>query len=218
MITTLAVVSGLLQALGYTVYIWKSLRKEVNPNPTTWLMFGYGTALLTVLEWDRNARWELLVLPIICAVLSVAVAAICYFRGTLRWPNEPYSRAAFGTDIALTVGYVSVGLASLLSFVSEDERKLLALTFLILSNASTVVSFVPIVKETWDDPSQEHPLAWTIWTLAYATLGYVTFREEGAWTEFMIYPISCALLHGLVGALAFRAHLRSRSVNSALAE
>lgn len=207
MIATLAVVSGLLQALGYSVYFWKSIRKETDPNPTTWLMFAYGTALLTVLEYDRDAPWQLLILPIVCATLSVGVAILCKVRGTLKWPDTTYERAALATDIGLTICYVSVAFLSLTALVSSEQRVALALCFLVLTNASTVVSFIPTLKGTWDKPSSEHPLAWLIWTMAYSTLGFATLLEEGAWTEFMIYPVSCALLHGLVGVFALRRHL-----------
>lgn len=208
MITTLAVVAGLLQALGYAVYFFKSVRHETEPNPTTWLMFAYGTTLLTVLEWDREATPTLLILPIVCATLSVGVAILCKVRGTLKWPSDQYSRAALMTDVSLTVGYVLVALASFTPFVTDEQRTVLALAFLVLTNMSTAVSFVPLLKDTWEDPKSEHPLAWSIWTMAYSTLGIVTFLEKGAWTELMIYPVSCALLHGLVGLFALRAFLR----------
>ncbi len=209
MITTLAVISGLLQALGYLVYITKSLRHETEPNPTTWLMFAYGTMFLTVLELDRNASLAVLVLPITCATLSLVVAGLCWMRGTLKLPEDGWGRASLGTDIVLTIGYVSVMLASFTSLVTDEQRTMLALVFLVLTNTSTAVSFVPIFKSTWDKPEDEHPLAWTVWTMAYATLGAVTLLEEGDLNEFMIYPVSCALLHGIVGLLAARPHLRS---------
>lgn len=209
MITTIAVISGLLQALGYSVYILKSLRKEVEPNPTTWLMFAYGTMLLTALEFDRNAGPALLILPIVCATLSIFVAGLCWKRGTLTWPKDRYSKAAFRTDVVLTVGYFSVAVASFTPFVSDAQRTSFALAFLVLSNLSTAVSFVPMLKDTWQEPEKEHPLAWGIWTAAYSTLGIATFLE-GGWSELMIYPVSCALLHGLVGVLALRPHFCPR--------
>lgn len=203
MLTTLAVVSGLLQALGYTVYVWKSLRKEVDPNPTTWLMFAYGTAALTILEWDRQAHWQVLILPIVCAVLSVGVAALCAFRGKLRWPDDNVSKAAFLTDVVLTVGYITVKVSASTAVLTQEEQAALVLLFLILSNMSTIISFVPLLKDAWEDPSREHPLPWTIWTIAYATLGLVTYLN-GESPELLIYPVSCAMMHGLVALFALR--------------
>lgn len=68
MLGTLAILSGVLQVAGYVLYIKKTLGKEINPNPTSWLMWAYGTTLVLVLELDRNAGWEILLLPFLCAV------------------------------------------------------------------------------------------------------------------------------------------------------
>lgn len=200
----LALLSGLFQALGYLVYIRKSLRHEVEPNPTTWFMFAYGTAMLAVLEWDRNADFTLLILPITCALLSLRVAAICWSQGRLKWPDSWLERFAFLMDLSLTVAYISMWLTSRYGAITSADRNLLVLVFLVLTNASTIVSFIPILGGTWDNPRKEHPLPWSIWCFAYCTLGYVTYLEHGVWSEFMIYPVSNALLHGLMGVFALR--------------
>ncbi len=201
---TLALLSGLFQALGYIVYIRKSLRHEVEPNPSTWFMFAYGTAMLTVLEYDRDADFTLLVLPITCAFLSLRVAAICWSQGRLKWPKRWLDRSAFLIDLTLTAAYISVWMATKDGRISEEQHVLLVLSFLALTNASTAVSFIPILGGAWEEPKNEHPLPWFIWTTAYCTLGYVTYLEYGIWTEFMVYPASNALLHGLVGLFAIR--------------
>jgi hypothetical protein len=74
------------------------------------------------------------------------------------------------------------------------------LVLLLLSNATTVTSFTPIVVSTWRDPFRESWVPWTVWTLAYATLTVVTFIEEGAEGNLLLYlyPVSCALVHGLI--------------------
>lgn len=198
----LACASGLLQALGYLVYIRKSLSKEIEPNPTTWLMFAYGTALLTVLEWDRDAQWPLLVLPAVCALLSIRVTFLCWRNGKLKWPESWVDRFAFLTDLLLTVAYVSVWYASSHQVISEQEREALVIAFLLCSNASTVISFIPLMREARKNPEHEHPLPWTIWSSAYGTLAVATILEEGWQTELLIYPATNMLLHGFVAILA----------------
>lgn len=198
----LAVATGLLQALGYCFYIKKSLSKDINPNPTTWFMFAYGTAFLTVLEWDRNAEWQLLVLPIVCATLSLWVTYICWQKGTLTWPESLVSRIAFLTDVILTLVYVLARVASSSNLIDDNERKMLALVFLLCSNASTFVSFVPLIKEAWLSPEDEHPLPWTVWCSAYALLTLTTWTQNG-WNslELLVYPSTNTFLHGLVAAV-----------------
>ncbi|HEY0948033.1 MAG TPA: hypothetical protein VGE53_00880 [Candidatus Paceibacterota bacterium] len=200
----LAIASGLLQALGYFVYVRKSLRHELKPNPTTWFMFAYGTATLTVLEWDRNATWMMLLLPVTCATLSLFVAVQCLMRGSLKWPEHPMDRGAFLTDVLLTMGYVGIWVLTSKNVLTEEDKDLFALAFLVLTNASTVVSFGPLIREAIKDPRCEHPLPWLIWSCAYATLAYVTWQETGWESEFMIYPVLNSALHGLVGVISVR--------------
>ena len=203
-LATLAITAGLLQALGYFIYVRKSLRHEVEPNPTTWFMFAYGTVILTVLELDLAADWTLLVLPATCAVLAVVVAFLCWKRGTLRWPSHWMDRSAFVVDTILTVAYLGVWYAASRDLVTESERHTLVLAFLVLTNMSTIAEFTPLMKGTCEDPRSEHPLPWLVWSSAYATLGYVTYQEAGWESEFMIYPVLNTVLHGFVGILALR--------------
>ncbi len=210
---TVALLSGLFQALGYLIYIRKSLRKEVNPNATTWFMFAYGTATLTLLElatvgWDLKGNFLIFILPITCAILSLRVASICWSQGRLQWPEKKIERAALLIDVALTIAYVIVWKLGNDGSITDDFRRTLTLWFLVLTNVSTVVAFTPILKGTWEEPESEHPLAWLIWCAAYCMLGYVTYSEYGIDSELFIYPVSNALLHGLVGLLSLR---RSRS-------
>lgn len=215
-LTTVAVIAGLLQALGYATYIWKSLKGEVDPNPTTWLMFAYGTTFLTILEWDQNAKWQLLILPCVCAVLSLGVAYLCWKRGTLRWPEDRTGRVSIFIDLTLTVGYIATAILSMNGSLDQSQRTALVIAFLALSNASTAVSFAPMFKSTWNDPTEEHYLPWSIWTVAYATLGVATYLEQGKADEFLIYPVSCAILHGIVALLSLRAVKRTKGSASAL--
>jgi len=201
----LGIAAGLLQALGYVFYIQKSLRKEVDPNPATWLMFAYGVALLTILEWDRDASFTLLVLPIVCGVMSIFLAILCWRRGTLRWPTkweDKWELGAFKGDIGLTTLYASAWFLYAFAFLNEEERSFWALLFLIGSNATTFTAFIPILRSTYVHPSRERMLPWLVWTSAYCLLGGATILEEGVWTELLIYPVSNAFLHGAVAVLA----------------
>src|SRR3989344_871854 len=144
-ILLLGIAAGLLQAFGYVMYVRESLREEIHPNPATWLMFAYGVALLTILEWDRDASFALLVLPIVCGVMSIFVAVLCWRQGTLRWVGEwedTWEVRAFGGDLTLTVLYAGAGVLYALPLLSEEWRSFAALVFLIGSNATTFTAFV----------------------------------------------------------------------------
>src|SRR3989344_5118398 len=168
-------------------------------------MFAYGVALLTILEWDRDASFALLVLPIVCGVMSIFVAVLCGRQGTLRWVGEwedTWEVRAFGGDLTLTVLYAGAGVLYALALLSEKWRSFAALVFLIGSNATTFTAFVPILRSTYAHPEKERSEPWVVWTSAYCLLGLTTILEYGLWTELLIYPVSNAVLHGLVAWFA----------------
>lgn len=111
------------------------------------------------------------------------------------------AKFAFLIDIGLTVAYITVARAAEQQGISPNERMSLVGIFLIISNASTVVSFLPILHGAWHKPEKEHPLPWAIWTCAYALLGCTTIAEYGVDSLYMLYPVSNILLHGLMALI-----------------
>lgn len=198
-LTVFAVLSGVLQALGYVLYIRQSRRKEIEPNATTWLMFAYGTALLGVLEYSRDAGPELLILPAVCATFSIVVAFDCWQRGTLRWPSDWEDQGAFIADLLLTIAYVATWALAKYNGLSQEDRGYANIVFLVCSNLTTVTSFIPLIRGA---ARCESPVPWLVWSSAYGTLAVVTFVAEGFWTELAIYPVLNALLHGRVAWLS----------------
>lgn len=198
----LGIFAGMLQILGYALYIRKTLHSEIEPNPATWLMFAYGTFLLTVLEFDTGAAWGLLILPITCFILGAYVAYLCWRKGKLSWPKDVEDRVAFIADLTLTAAYVTAWHLLKQGTINESEREILTLLFLICSNMTTITAFIPILRGAYRHPHKERPLAWMVWTCAYAVLGIATIQEQGWFTILLVYPASSVLLHGLVGWLS----------------
>jgi Ca2+/Na+ antiporter len=156
----LAMISGALMFLGYALYIGLTLKRDVEPNPTTWLMFAYGTVLLTILEldrlgWNPEALMGVLVVPIACSISGVIVALICLRRGTLRWPSDWEDRISFITDLILTAGYVTAGVLLAVGYIVPEQREFASLLFLICSNLTAITAFVPILRHTRRDQSAE---------------------------------------------------------------
>lgn len=202
LITWLGIAAGALQALGYVLYVRQALRKENAPNAATWFMFAYGTALLGILEFDREAEWPLLFLPAICATGSCVVAYLCWRRGKLRWPKEWQDGVAFASDIILTALYAGAWGLATFGALSEGQRGDAILMFLICSNLTTLTAFTPLLRGA---EQHETPVPWVVWTFAYALLGMATYEQHGFSTELMIYPVLNVMLHGRV---AFAAHGR----------
>lgn len=205
-VIVVSIIASLLQACGYGFYIFKTLRKEVDPNPTTWLMFAYGTGLLTWLEWDSKADWWLLALPATCAALAILVSVICFIKILVRRiKRQPVDLKlgrvdyiSFGIDASLTFIYFSASVLMMAGYVSTEQKVLLTLVVLVCTNLSTIISFGPLMNGAYHKPEKEHPHPWMIWAVAYATLGLATVMDGKVMSELMLYPALNMVLHGSV--------------------
>lgn len=187
-ITALGLIAAVLQVAGYAIYIRNFQRDAIKPNAASFFMFAYGTSLLAFLEWKSGATWALLALPFACAVLSVLVALMCLRAGATE-PIDRFEARAFWTDIWLTAFYMVFALGF------GDEQRFV-LPFLIVTNLSAIVCFVPILRSTWQTPERELPGPWIVWTAAYAMLTYTTLRAYGFSNPvLLLYPLMNLGLH-----------------------
>ena len=68
--------AAVAQIVAYVGYLRLFLAGKIKPNAASWLMFAYGTGVMAVLEWQSDAHWFELALPIACATMSVIVAVL----------------------------------------------------------------------------------------------------------------------------------------------
>jgi hypothetical protein len=208
------IAAGLLQLLGYILYL--SIQ-NIDPNPVTWFMFAYGTAILTILEWDAHATVPELILPAVCAVLAVVVSLRCWLRARKLdpsrwwpedwWPEDKWERWSFISDILITIGYVSAWALVAWAILPSEYLYVAVLVFLFLSNISTFPSFYPLLRETYLNPHKEHWAPWAVWALAYGILGFVTFSTHGSFFHpLMFYPVSNFIMHSLVAFISLKKH------------
>lgn len=198
-ILTLGIVAAVLHAAGYLVYGFKILRRDILPNPVSWLMFAYGTTLLVVLEWDRNASIALLALPSICAVSSIAVA--WYSLRKVRrawWPEHVLERTSFILDVLLTIAYISAWALLSRQLIGESIREIAVIVILLCWNVGIFTAFFPLLRQVYHHPKSEHFESWTIWTCAYAILAILTLVEQGGFNELFLYPALNAAVHGFI--------------------
>ncbi|HRO12257.1 ATP-binding protein, partial [Amaricoccus sp.] len=223
MMLTFGLLAGFLQLVGYLLYIRD---EEIEPNPVTWLMFAYGTALLTFLEWDREASAAELALPVVCSSMALFVAGRCWWRARRQdpsrywprewWPEDWRDRASFQADLVLTGLYLAAAALAYSRWIDEEARGFAVVIFLIAANLTTLTAFFPLLRNVVADPSHERPLPWAIWASAYALLGATTFAIQGEiWSELMLYPLLNMVLHGSVALLARRSR-RERVARVAL--
>lgn len=194
----LGVFAALLQAAGYAFYGSKVLARDIRPNAASWLMFAYGTSLLLVVEWDRDAGVALLALPAVCAISGIIVAFHALRRADLWWPEHFLEKFSFGFDMFLTFAYVSAWIFLVNNFIIEEQKALAEIIILVFVNITTFTAFYPLLRQVYHHPYTEHAMPWTIWALAYLMLGVATIAEAGFATELLLYPVSNIGLHGFI--------------------
>ncbi len=215
-VAILGFLAALLQVAGYYIYLRDS---DIEPNPTSWLMFAYGTTILSLLEYDNRASvWELL-LPLVCSILSIAVAARIFVRAALIsakpkallvWPKTRWDQLALCGDLLITLFYVSAWLLSKNELTSGSIESDFSLILLVASNITNLTSFLPILRSTYLKPANESFVPWTIWTFAYSMLLLSTILSGDGYTLLALYPLMCALLHGSIAVLSSLPKFSSR--------
>lgn len=187
---TVGILAGISQLIGYILY-WRLVvtAEDKLPNPLTWFMFGYGTLVLTILEFDVGATWGELYLPMICSISGFGVAVFIWwssFKTTKRyWPREWNVRhvefwdgLSLLLDIIVTLCYVVAWGIFTWGALDTVNRHIALLMFLLFSNISTIFNFVPILRDTRLHPDHEHWLPWVVWTFSYSLLTIETWFHE----------------------------------------
>lgn len=198
-IVTLGIVAGALQAVGYLVYGFKVLKRDITPNATSWMMFAYGTTFLVILEWDRDASLALLALPIVCALSSIGIALYCLRKSQRAWwPEHLMERLSFFLDVLLTIAYLYTWVLLAQGTITEQGKDWAEVFILICWNVGIFTAFFPLLRQVYHHPASEHTAPWLVWTAAYATLAIVTLMEQRGIDELLLYPVLALAVHGLV--------------------
>jgi hypothetical protein len=206
LIATTAWTAAILQAAAYVMYVRRALLRRIDPCPTSWLMWAYGTALVVILETDQGIHPLLRLLPIVCAGCSVLVATLCWLRHSVVWPSEPADRLALALDLVLTMVYIGISATAFVGILDPGSARSARWVLLVCASGSTLVSYLPLLRHTRRHPDAEHPAPWAVWTIAYATLLLATIAAEGLSADalqFLVYPAICMVLSAVVCRFSF---------------
>lgn len=185
----IGVLAGIFQFIAYLIYIRYFLKDSIKPNALSWIMFAYGTAFMVFLEWRAGATWDLLLLPLVCATMSIFVAVMC-LRSPTRTPTSPFERWTFAADLGLTFGYLALSNTS-------AAGPLFTAAFILTGNLTAITAFVPILASTYKSPENEKATPWAFWAFAYLLLTIATlFNSSLRAPELLIYPVLGVALHG----------------------
>lgn len=216
MVEVLGLIAAALQVIGYLYYFNFIRSGEIDPNPVTWFMLAYGTALLTILEWDAEASWAVLALPAACAFCTLGVSAWCWVKARSTdssrwwpsdwWPSNSGDQFSFISDVVITIGYFSCWYLASWGALTEELKMGFVLGFLWLANLSTIPAMIPLIRETKEHPEKEHERPWVVWTWAYVFLMATTLLDghdsQAVFIALLAYPVINLFLHALVAWLA----------------
>ena len=104
--TALGTGAGLVQLAAFVLYIRSLRRGRARPNGMSWLMWAYGSLVPFYIASDTGAPAPVLLVPVLCALLSMWVA----FRAFVGGPSVPAARhdwLVLAVDVAILGGYLA---------------------------------------------------------------------------------------------------------------
>lgn len=202
----LGILAGVIQALGYALYIKSAQKNNSDPNPVTWLIFSVDVFVFTILEAGAGALIADLIVPVVCGLGALTVAVLLLRKGKLVWwPQDKNDRIVLVIAGVIIAGYLPTWfLSEFGNVISKETRHQAAVWFLVLSNLNTVVGFWPTLK----NPEHEHPGSWLVWTIPYMLLLVILVMRAESQAILYAYPISGVFFHGLVGVLALKPFIK----------
>jgi hypothetical protein len=199
----IAVLAGCAQAAAYGYYVRLAVSGTISPNPMSWLMFAYGTALVVIIETQSGASWHELLLPMVCAASSIGIAIMAWRQRDAATTLSTFDWTVFTADLTITVLYLMMWSATMRGELDSQQFALANAALLIGVNVTTVTSFLPLLKSALRDPTTEHPGPWVLWSFAYLMLLVATaLNAKGPESALLLlYPALNFILHTDVAAL-----------------
>ncbi|MEY2664840.1 MAG: hypothetical protein RIT04_648 [Candidatus Parcubacteria bacterium] len=188
----IAVISGLLQIIGYVVYNHLAQKGHIKPDGASWAIWAFGSALNLFSYGSLTQDWVKDILPFCCALSCMITFGVRAYR-------KQFGRiSAKGWVILLA----DIGITLVWFFTSAMEASL-------LYQLSTVLSFIPMIMGVMKGEDKEEVFPWIIWTCAYAMLGVSVYMRLNHLVE-LAYPVTCFVMHAIMTYIAWRNRPQSK--------
>lgn len=195
-----------LQLVAYALYAHDVFRSKIRPNVATWGMWFLGGIIeLITYQAIEGSHWSASALPLAC---TIGVGTICLailisqIRSTFQSSGLIFLKPE-KIDYAMAGFDLSAGALWLMGILTASWANILAVS-------TSIASFYPIYRTTYDNPSHEKPTSWGIWALSYLAMicAVMTSEDSGEWSLYF-YPIYYFILHIAVFGIAFRSSIIS---------
>lgn len=182
----LPIVAAMVHIVAYGIYNIQTQRKEATPNPASWLPWAF-LAILNALSFSATNGVLSSLQFFAGSVGGVFTFFAALITGHFMWPNRRDWIVMVGCIAAIVVWRVS-------SPINAN----------ILLGLILAWSFEPTLRGVFYNPLNEKPLAWQMWTFAFAITAVNTYLYNGGWTLSMFVPFVGIVGHGAVAVLCRR--------------
>lgn len=177
----LALLSGLGTTLAYLDYNRVVSKGETKPKGATWAIWS-AIALISSSSYlaSTGDLWKSII-PLMNILLCIGTFVLALVGGKFKKLDI--------TDwCALTIGIIAVVVWKLTTASCAN----------LIVQVAIIIGFIPTWYGVWQNPSQEKPRPWWIWTGSYFIAGIVVImRWKGQWID-LVYPWLCIPLHASV--------------------
>jgi len=184
----LATVASLMHIVAFVVYNKQTISGKNTPNISTWAIWAFLSLFNVASYWTMSGDWVKSLLPTISSLMCIATFFISLGKGRF----VKISKFDF---TALCVGLVAV----LVWWRYEN-----ATYANLIAQVCIFIGFVPTYKSVWQNPQNEKPLAWFLWTSAYIVGIVVVLLRWNNQYQDIVYYADCIVLHLIVALLALR--------------
>jgi hypothetical protein len=179
-------ISGILFFVAFLPYIWAILNHQTVPSPISWAIWMSVDALALIAMKKKRAEVGQLTGAVAGASVITLLALI------------------FGKPTMGPIEWISVA-GALLGIVLWQKTGN-ALTAIVCAQIATFAGAIPTVVHGYTHPSEENPIAWSIW-LASCVFAFIAIRKK--WNlENALQPLTFTVIETtMVILVVIRPHL-----------
>ncbi|MGE5541152.1 MAG: hypothetical protein ACM3TU_02615 [Bacillota bacterium] len=182
--TVLGMAGSLLLILLAYPYIRSIVKDTTRPSAVSWLGWALLFGITSAAQFSKGVDWSLAV-PVISTLSTSIIFVFALFIGRIVW-----------TRFDALCLFLAV-LAVVLWLITKEP-----LTAIVLSMAADFFVTIPTLIKTYQDPTSEPRILWTLYTLG-ALLEVLATQELTIYN--LLFPIYTVLGSGSIALLSWRA-------------
>ena len=189
-----------LHLIAYGFYAHEVFHERIRPNVITWLMWLFGGVVeLMTYNAITGSHWSSNALPFACVIgIGAITATMAYaqLRNTRNKTQYLYHKPLLSDYFLVLFDGVAV------VYWLFGGNPVLANA---LAVCTSIITFIPLWRTTYQDPEGEQDIPWILWSVAYVFMFLAIYTGESSseWGLY-IFPVYYFALHVVVALLTIR--------------